>query len=59
MGLAPSAESHRSKTPEGAPNSCYVHFLFDVSSFIPKKEKPEEENLYPKNYKAMIACALN
>jgi hypothetical protein len=22
--------AYRSKTPEGAPNSCYVHFLFDV-----------------------------
>jgi len=34
--------------------------LCACSSFIPKKEKPEEEeNLYPKSYKAMIACALN
>ncbi|MBV9970266.1 MAG: hypothetical protein JO228_09800, partial [Xanthobacteraceae bacterium] len=28
------------------------------SSFIPEKEKPVEENLYPKNYKAAIIDRL-
>ena len=32
--------------------------LCACSSFIPKKEKPEEENLYPKDYKAMILDRL-
>ena len=29
MALAPSAESPP-ETPEGAANSCYLHFLFDL-----------------------------
>ena len=32
--------------------------LCACSSFIPKKEKPEEENLYPKNYKTAILARL-